>query len=217
MTSRSPWPIVNAVELPPPRGRSASRRGSPKDTIATIVSSARPRPMRVAVPGDRVAAVSVVAAARGHERLAELGQVVGRQGLAGRREQRMGEGLARAVGRHQAGDVDHAVVHRPLLGPPRDPSAQGGEHVVGGARPSWGGCRPTRPASAAYGPRPGQLRSPVSPARSVCPTASSNRVAWNPSPQATIGSNRCSTIDGVVERDSGSGTPLRGGSGTTSG
>src|SRR6185437_4997632 len=36
ITSRSPCPISKEIDPPPPRGRSASRRGSPKDTIATI-------------------------------------------------------------------------------------------------------------------------------------------------------------------------------------
>jgi hypothetical protein len=46
ITTRSPCPISTDSESPPPRGRSASRRGSPSDTIATIVSWSRPRPIR---------------------------------------------------------------------------------------------------------------------------------------------------------------------------
>jgi chaperonin GroEL len=46
MTSRSPWPMVKAIEAPPDSGRRSSRRGSPKERIATIVSSLEPRPMR---------------------------------------------------------------------------------------------------------------------------------------------------------------------------
>ena len=45
ITTRSPWPISNDSDSPPPRGRSASRRGSPNETIATIVSCRRPRPI----------------------------------------------------------------------------------------------------------------------------------------------------------------------------
>ena len=70
---------LDAIDSPPPRAAAArSRRGSPTETIATIVSWVQPRPMRVAVPGDAVAAVAVVAAAGGAERLAQLVAVVRR-------------------------------------------------------------------------------------------------------------------------------------------
>jgi hypothetical protein len=45
ITTRSPWPISNEIDSPPPRGRIASRRGSPKETIATMVSVCLPLPM----------------------------------------------------------------------------------------------------------------------------------------------------------------------------
>ena len=81
----------------------------------------------VAVPGDAVAAVAVEAAAGRHERLAEL---VARSAPTARRAPASrtgwGSALAGAVGVHEAGHVDDAVVHLPALGPPR--------HV---GRPSW--------------------------------------------------------------------------------
>src|SRR5215204_5181071 len=60
-----------------------------------VVRAATPDP--VAVPRDRVMAVPVVAAPRGHERLSELGPVVVAQGVAGLLKRRMGELLTRAV------------------------------------------------------------------------------------------------------------------------
>ena len=45
ITTRSPWPMVSAIDAPPPRGRSSSRRGSPTLTMATMVSAVRPRPI----------------------------------------------------------------------------------------------------------------------------------------------------------------------------
>ena len=44
ITSRSPCPMVNAIDEPPPRGRSISFRVT-NETIATMVSSRLPRPM----------------------------------------------------------------------------------------------------------------------------------------------------------------------------
>src|SRR6478752_8842480 len=73
----------------------------------------------VAVPGDAVATIAVVAAAGGHERLAELGAVVRRQRSTGPRQGRMGERLADAVRVQQAGYGDLAVVHLPSLRAPR--------------------------------------------------------------------------------------------------
>src|SRR4051794_39473095 len=47
MTTRSPCPRgKRRLAAPPPAGRSSSGRGEPNDTIATIVSALRPRPMR---------------------------------------------------------------------------------------------------------------------------------------------------------------------------
>jgi hypothetical protein len=46
MTRRSPRPSAKALEVPPPRGRNKNRRGVPRETIATMVSSVRLRPMR---------------------------------------------------------------------------------------------------------------------------------------------------------------------------
>ena len=86
---------------------------------------------RVAVPGHGVAAVAVEAAPGGHERLAELGQVVRGQRLAGRRQERVGELLVDDVGVDQPGYVDDPVVHRSPLGPPRHVGDQPLEHVVG--------------------------------------------------------------------------------------
>jgi hypothetical protein len=45
MTSRSPCPTSYRRDGPPPRGRSASARGAPSDTMATMVSSRLPRPI----------------------------------------------------------------------------------------------------------------------------------------------------------------------------
>ena len=88
------------------------RAGQPNETIATMVSAVRPRPMRVAVPGDAVAAVAVEAHAGGDEPLAELGARSAGQRLAGPRSA-AGAGAARrvAVPAQQPGHVDHAVVH----------------------------------------------------------------------------------------------------------
>ena len=66
-----------------PLGRSSRPAAAPTDTIATMVSSVLPRPMRVAVPRDAVAAVAVVAEPGRAERLPELGRVVGGQRVAG--------------------------------------------------------------------------------------------------------------------------------------
>src|SRR6476661_7243101 len=46
MTTRSPWPSGKRRLSPPPTGRSISGRGDPNETIATMVSADRPRPMR---------------------------------------------------------------------------------------------------------------------------------------------------------------------------
>ena len=45
ITIRSPWPRAWLTSMWPPRGRSWSLRGEPRETIATIVSWSRPRPM----------------------------------------------------------------------------------------------------------------------------------------------------------------------------
>jgi hypothetical protein len=72
------------------------------------------------VPRHRVAAVAVVAAARGHERLAELVGVVRGQRLARLDQGRVRQRVADAVVVQEPRHVDHVVVHRSLLGPPRD-------------------------------------------------------------------------------------------------
>ena len=135
MTTRSPWPISTEIDSPPPRGRRASRRGSPTETMRDHRVLALPAADRVAVPGDAVAAVAVVAAAGGHERLAETGEVVGGERLAGLVEQRVGERVADAVGVHEPRHVDDPVVHLPPLGPPRHVADQRREHVVGRRQP----------------------------------------------------------------------------------
>ena len=45
ITSRSPWPTGNETDGPPVRGRRDSRRASPRDKIATMVSCVLLRPM----------------------------------------------------------------------------------------------------------------------------------------------------------------------------
>ncbi len=44
MTKRSPRPSAKDRDRPPPRGRRRKRRGVPSETMATMVSSVRPRP-----------------------------------------------------------------------------------------------------------------------------------------------------------------------------
>ena len=109
--------------------RQPSRVSEGDDRDHRVVGATSPEP--VTVPGDAVAPVAVVAATRGQERLAELGAVVLRQGVARLHQQRMGEWLPLAVGVHEPGHVDHPVVHLPPLGPPRDVGDQPLQHLVG--------------------------------------------------------------------------------------
>ena len=190
MTTRSPWPISNESDSPPPRGRSASRRGSPKETIATIVSCGAASPEPVTVPGDAVAPVAVVAATRGQERLAELGAVVLRQGVARLHQQRMGEWLPLAVGVDEPGHVDHPVVHLPPLGPPRDVGDQPLQHLVG-----------TRHEVAAYvDPGAAAQRLTLGVRQRAQPRG--RRLEERPlevhASDGSTRSNRCSTIPGWV-------------------
>ncbi len=92
-------------------------------------------PDRVAVPRDAVTAVAVVAAAGRHERLAELGEVVGAQLFARLHEQRVRERLAVAVGVDEPRYVDDPVIHLPPLGPPRHVGHEPGEHLIGARHP----------------------------------------------------------------------------------
>ena len=103
ITTRSPWPISNDDRLAAAARpqRQPPRVAERHDRDHRVLRSAAAD--RVAVPGDAVAAVAVVAAPGGHERLAELGAVVVRERVARLVEQRVGERLALAVGVHQPG------------------------------------------------------------------------------------------------------------------
>jgi hypothetical protein len=90
----------------------------------------------VAVPGDAVAAVAVVAEAGGDELLAELVSVVRVQGGAGGVERRVREGVGGAEVREQTRDVDRLVVHLATLGPPAHLRLQGEEQRVGALHPA---------------------------------------------------------------------------------
>src|SRR4051794_35104771 len=90
----------------------------------------------IAVPRDRVVAVPVVAATRGHEGLSELRLVMVAQGVAGLIQCGMGELLTRAVIVQQSRHVDNVVVHRSPLGAPRDALDQIGEQLVGALEPA---------------------------------------------------------------------------------
>ena len=145
-----------------PRGRSSSRRGSPTrdDRDHRVVGACRGRWCRRARPP--VAAVAVVAAAGGHERLAELGQVVRR--LSASRawaSDGWGSGVVDDVGVHEARDVDHArrtsAVARPATArrstrAAKTSSASGSQlrcDVDPGAVATAGGARARDPRRAA--------------------------------------------------------------------
>ena len=102
-------------------------------------------PVAVAVPGHRVVAVAVVAAACRHERLAQLVAVVRGQCVAGLGEGGVGQLLADAVGVDQARHVDDGVVHRPPLRPPRHLLHQVGEDGVGALEPAGQHVDPRAP------------------------------------------------------------------------
>ena len=112
-------------------GRSSSARGSPTDTIATMVSCVCAAADAVAVPGHAVAAVAVEAQPGRRERLAELGGVVRVERGLGRFEQRVGQRLVLVVEREQPRDVHDPVVHLPPLGVPGHGVAQPLEQRVG--------------------------------------------------------------------------------------
>ena len=123
-----------------------------------------PAPDGVAVPRDAVATVAVVAAASGDERLAQLGSVVVRERLAGRIQTGVRERFARAVRVHEAGYVDHPVVHLAALGSPRHVGQTARRRPRRRRRSSWVGRRPTHPATAEYDGRP---RAATPPTQSV--------------------------------------------------
>ncbi len=89
----------------------------------------------VAVPGDAVAAVAVVAQAGGAERLPELGRVVGAERVARLDEGRVGQRVGLVVEAQQAGHIDLAVVHLPALAVPRHGRDQSLEQQVGALHP----------------------------------------------------------------------------------
>ncbi|MGY4648884.1 hypothetical protein ACVWWN_002680 [Mycobacterium sp. URHB0021] len=93
--------------------------------MATMVSRVLLRPMGVAVPGHAVLAVAVQAQARGGERFAEFTAVGVVEATTDLLEPRMRHRLVdEVVEADQPRDVDHAVIHLPALGAPRNALAQ---------------------------------------------------------------------------------------------
>jgi DNA ligase-1 len=116
----------------------------------------RAAPEPVAVPGDAVAPVAVVAQARGGELLTQLLGVVGVQCVAGALEQRVRQLFARRVVAQEAWDGHHVVVHTAALGAPGDIGGQAFEQVVGTAEPAREGVDP-RAVGQRGAPGPCQL------------------------------------------------------------
>src|SRR4051794_25677172 len=96
----------------------------------------------VTVPGDAVAAVAVEAQPSRTEPVAQLGEVVVAEGIAGLVEDSVGQRLVLAVELQQPRHVDHAVVHRTSLAPPGHPRDQAFVELVGPVEPAWEGVDP---------------------------------------------------------------------------
>jgi hypothetical protein len=109
--------------------RRAQRHDGHHRVLTTTAADA------IAVPGDAVSAVTVVAQPGRPERLAKGARVVSAQRLPGLVEQRVGQRVLLVVEAQQPGHDDLAVVHGPALGVPGHGVGQGLEQQVGAADP----------------------------------------------------------------------------------
>jgi hypothetical protein len=90
----------------------------------------------VAVPGDRVAPIAIQAQPSCRERLAELGFVVGIQGLTGRHQIMVRKWIVLAIEAQQSRYVDNPLVHLSPLGLPRHLLKEIIKEAAGAAQPS---------------------------------------------------------------------------------
>lgn len=95
-----------------------------------------PAPDPVAVPGHTVATVAVEAQAGGAKQLAELGAVMHVERRLRDVEHRIGQRRVLAVKAQQPRDVDHPLVHQPLLRLPRHGVVKALEQRVGVSDPA---------------------------------------------------------------------------------
>ena len=144
-TSRSPECIGNAIDCPPPSGRSSSVRVDPSDRIATTASD-RAVADAVAVPRDGVVAVAVEV---GGDRR-ELDAVAAAEAAGHAVEHRGPVGPRAGL---EARHVDDPVVHRSLERLPRRRLEHRVEQRVGPGDPARHDVDPRAPArGTAAGP-----------------------------------------------------------------
>lgn len=136
ITTRSPWPSGRLHGLAAAHGpqQQVTGRSHRQDGDHGVLAGAPAD--AVAVPGDAVPAVAVVAQPGRGERLAQLLRVVGAQRVAGLGEDGVGERGAGAVVREQPGHGDDLVVHLAPLGPPGHFGGQMVEERVGAVQPA---------------------------------------------------------------------------------
>ena len=166
ITSRSPWPrsCRSAVAAAARAQQQRAGRAERDDRDHGVLGAAAPD--RVAVPRDAVPAVPVQAQPGGQERLAELGGVVLAERLPGLVQHGIGKRRPLGVEADQPGDVDHLVIHPPLLRAPRDRAGQPAEQRVGAADPAGPDVDPRPPAQRGP-PHRGPERPRACPVRAV--------------------------------------------------
>ena len=202
ITTRSPWPISTDDRL----AAAARAQGEPArvadgdDRDHGVLAPAAAD--GVAVPGDAVAPVAVVAAAGGHERLAELGAVVLRERVAG-----LGRGPGGGAARRRRRCAP-AGARRP-----RGRTSAAARPATARRAPGW--RRPRRPAAASCGST--STQAPRVSRRRSMPSSGGDRRAPGASKSVPWKSMRPSydTIEQMFEL--GLGESVGGGSGVPGG